>query len=1070
MSASTSPMQQHLAATSSTPRPHSRPSPNASPQQGSPRSSSPRSGSAAAIDVETVLKSCGGDLRKALEAVVAERNALQAQNSQLWKLIEKQRAQSVNLVSDNDRLRVDRERANTKLLSAGLEPVNGKRLPNSSSAIGLGLRSEPPAMPPAIRRHNSDRDDKASPSAKESLEVPPNGHLSAPTSPGEHPQSLLPSAMPERQLRRESRMTFPPEVTSYISLADSPRDMQHSIPPVPIPSSGTPSSGYSASPNPSSRDENHPHSVPPPSSRPLAVMTEVAEPEDLESPSRESSVKSPVSRFAPQYNTSEADLARPSVDTTRSENLPTPRQSLDQRSPADSSRPSRSPPRLAPFLLPHTRLCIPHSTVYSNAVGRDVLCFIVSITVRPPNAAPATWNVAKLFSAFIDLDTKIKARSGKSRKDWKAMVAPLPDGKAWKDFAPSKIDQRKAALETYLQSLLVAPLSDKTDLCEFLSTDPVQAKDTKARKEGYLTKKGKNFGGWKTRYFVLDGPVMEYFESRGGSHLGSITITGAQIGRQNRPADSSDERDFRHAFLIIEAAKKGATNRHVLCADSDMDRDSWIEMLVRHVDPEPAPLATRSRSDSRKSSKDAAQPMSKLAANGDAKFAAAYFGHVSFLRSPFVLAASSRHDPRPSKRQSMMPPRGASHSAAYLSKLSSEGLSAPPGYQEKERDRKAKSGRFWPSFGKQPEKIARPVFAIPLNESIAVASVAGLPAIVFRCIEWLEAKHAEEEEGIYRLSGSSAVIKGLKDRFDSEGDVNLLQLDERWDPHAIAGLLKSFLRELPTSLLTRELHPRFLAVMDLIETSARVAELSRLVSDLPPPNYALLRALTAHLILIVRNAPVNKMTLRNIGIVFSPTLGIPAGIFSELVSHFGAIFDDEPMDDVSDGPQGKGNAAAAADATAAVGEGGAVLSVPLEGSRRNRNSVLYQKVGIDTMLGLGGRALDPALEDSTSEASDLDIDGEDADTEDLEGESRHPLSVPSSESLSAPNASYSNGPALASPNSVPRSEAYPSAAALRSAKAAARAAEKGLTVGTPEFEQTPRKANGLPASPRPPPE
>jgi hypothetical protein len=285
-------------------------------------------------------------------------------------------------------------------------------------------------------------------------------------------------------------------------------------------------------------------------------------------------------------------------------------------------------------------------------------------------------------------------------------------------------------------------------------------------------------------------------------------------------------------------------------------------------------------------------------------------------------------------------------------------------------------------------------------------------------------------------------------------------------------------------------HIIVLTTPDLIETSARVAELSRLVSDLPPPNYALLRALTAHLILIVRNAPVNKMTLRNIGIVFSPTLGIPAGIFSDLVSHFGAIFDDEPMDDVSDGPQGKGNAAAAADATAAVGEGGAVLSVPLEGSRRNRNSVLYQKVGIDTMLGLGGRALDPggsplliyvtkpsrakltgsALEDSTSEASDLDIDGEDADTEDLEGESRHPLSVPSSESLSAPNASYSNGPALASPNSVPRSEASPSAAALRSAKAAARAAEKGLTVGTPEFEQTPRKANGLPASPRPPPE
>ena len=44
--------------------------------------------------------------------------------------------------------------------------------------------------------------------------------------------------------------------------------------------------------------------------------------------------------------------------------------------------------------------------------------------------------------------------------------------------------------------------------------------------------------------------------------------------------------------------------------------------------------------------------------------------------------------------------------------------------------------------------------------------VADLPAIVFRCIQYLEAKRAEEEEGIYRLSGSSAVIKGLRGRFN----------------------------------------------------------------------------------------------------------------------------------------------------------------------------------------------------------------------------------------------------------------------------------------------------------------
>ncbi len=43
--------------------------------------------------------------------------------------------------------------------------------------------------------------------------------------------------------------------------------------------------------------------------------------------------------------------------------------------------------------------------------------------------------------------------------------------------------------------------------------------------------------------------------------------------------------------------------------------------------------------------------------------------------------------------------------------------------------------------------------------------------------------------------------------------MDLIGSDEYWDPHAIAGLLKTFLRELPASILTRDLHLRFLSVI-----------------------------------------------------------------------------------------------------------------------------------------------------------------------------------------------------------------------------------------------------------------
>lgn len=132
-------------------------------------------------------------------------------------------------------------------------------------------------------------------------------------------------------------------------------------------------------------------------------------------------------------------------------------------------------------------------------------------------------------------------------------------------------------------------------------------------------------------------------------------------------------------------------------------------------------------------------------------------------------------------------------------------------------------------------------------------------------------------------------------------------------------------------------------MIDLIDSSARVAELTRLVSELPPPNYALLRSLTAHLILIVKHSHINKMTLRNIGIVFSPTLGIPAGIFSELVSHFGAIFDAE--EEIPEEP--------ITEPIKEEGEGEATM-------RRNWNLMLYHAAGADAMLGLGGRSLNPS--------------------------------------------------------------------------------------------------------------
>jgi hypothetical protein len=93
-------------------------------------------------------------------------------------------------------------------------------------------------------------------------------------------------------------------------------------------------------------------------------------------------------------------------------------------------------------------------------------------------------------------------------------------------------------------------------------------------------------------------------------------------------------------------------------------------------------------------------------------------------------------------------------------------------------------------------------------------------------------------------------------------------------------------------------------LIDLEDQKSKQCEVGRLISSLPIANYTLLRSLCAHLIRVIENSDVNKMTLRNISIVFSATLGIPSSIFNMLLLEFDYIFwtgrcngDDNTIDD-----------------------------------------------------------------------------------------------------------------------------------------------------------------------------
>jgi RalA-binding protein 1 len=88
----------------------------------------------------------------------------------------------------------------------------------------------------------------------------------------------------------------------------------------------------------------------------------------------------------------------------------------------------------------------------------------------------------------------------------------------------------------------------------------------------------------------------------------------------------------------------------------------------------------------------------------------------------------------------------------------------------------------------------------------------------------------------------------------------------------------------------------FIAVTEMTNHTEKMAALAELVERLPQANAALLKYLIAFLIKIIDNADVNKMTVRNVGIVFSPTLNIPAPVFAMFLQNYQAIFGIDPSE------------------------------------------------------------------------------------------------------------------------------------------------------------------------------
>ncbi|KAE8284458.1 Rho GTPase-activating protein 17 Neuron-associated developmentally-regulated protein [Larimichthys crocea] len=126
-----------------------------------------------------------------------------------------------------------------------------------------------------------------------------------------------------------------------------------------------------------------------------------------------------------------------------------------------------------------------------------------------------------------------------------------------------------------------------------------------------------------------------------------------------------------------------------------------------------------------------------------------------------------------------------------------------------------------------------------------------------------------KEEGLFRIAAGASKLKKLKAALDCSTS----QLEEFYsDPHAVAGALKSYLRELPEPLMSYQLYDEWIQASSVSDPDKRLQALWVVCDKLPKNNKTNLRYLVKFLSKLAQDSEVNKMTPSNIAIVLGPNL------------------------------------------------------------------------------------------------------------------------------------------------------------------------------------------------------
>ncbi|SMN22162.1 similar to Saccharomyces cerevisiae YPL115C BEM3 Rho GTPase activating protein (RhoGAP) involved in control of the cytoskeleton organization [Maudiozyma saulgeensis] len=528
----------------------------------------------------------------------------------------------------------------------------------------------------------------------------------------------------------------------------------------------------------------------------------------------------------------------------------------------------------------------------------------------------------------------------------------LPERTLFQTTVPTRVDYRREHLKNYFNSIAAIPeLPGNVSLkiSQFLSTDtlmsPFLLEDTQKEGSLLMRRPKKALGGnvsWRVRYGIMNGEYLQLFE--GNDMMETIRLKQASL--ELLPNMPDDKYGTKNGFLILEQKKVGlsSSSKYYICAESPKERESWIAALSEFIDtaklsvssPTGDSIGTFSTTTSNSLNDstdqtyvtDLTQPDNGVSSQSSQANNADNFQATSYDQ----FANTGPDDDKDNKRNKMrslfpfkkfsnmtnntLHPTG--HNMGHQNTNNSRPVSTNDESDKSmtmENDYSMRSDssmvRTSPNYRtKQMSQGA--VFGTSVETCLKLSShsyqgIYEIPSVVYRCLEYLYKNRGIQEEGIFRLSGSSTMIKTLQEDFDRDYDIDLCNYKHSDDNpsnvisvNTISGLLKLYLRNLPHLIVGDEQFLLFKKAVDdhHDDPSAIAIEFRKIIREkqVPHANISLMYALFELLTRINENNKINKMNLRNLCIVFSQTLNIPITMLQPFIEDFNCIFKDgEPI-------------------------------------------------------------------------------------------------------------------------------------------------------------------------------